>query len=178
MTALVVVTVGTDHHPFHRLVDWIDSWRRSSGSGAECFLQYGTSRPLPGAHCCMSLAHAALEEKLAAATCVVTHAGPGCVMEARHHGHLPIVVPRQRSWGEHVDDHQLAFARAAAAAGVVRVAQDADQLATLIDQALSGDPSFRVNPQPLIEPATIERFGSLVAHLDPARALLSMAHSR
>lgn len=177
MRPLVVVTVGTDHHPFHRLVDWLDVWLRSYvvGQTPDCFLQYGSSHPLAGVRCRPSVPHYVLEEMLVSAACVVTHAGPGCVMEARHHGHVPIVVPRQRRLGEHVDDHQLAFAQAASAAGLARVPANQKEFLSLLNQAVAGDPTFRVVPQPLIDLATVERFGELVAHLDPALPLLTLA---
>lgn len=180
MNPLILVTVGTDHHAFNRLVDWLAGWQagRPAGRPADCHLQHGTSRPLEGAHCYASLPHGALEDLLARASCVVTHAGPGCVMEARHHGHVPIVVPRERRWGEHVDDHQLAFARSAAAAGLIWMARDAAHFSRLIDAALAGDPAFRGTAGPLIDLATVERFGTLVAELDPALALRSLAQVR
>jgi len=42
---------------------------------------------------------------------VVTHAGPTTVLEALEQGKVPIIVPRLRQFREHVDDHQLKFAR-------------------------------------------------------------------
>jgi UDP-N-acetylglucosamine transferase subunit ALG13 len=46
------------------------------------------------------------------AEAVITHAGVGSILCARRAGHLPIVVPRRRRHGEHVDDHQAELARA------------------------------------------------------------------
>ena len=36
---------------------------------------------------------------------------PGEALQAFAHGKVPIVVPRQSAFGEHVDDHQVRFAR-------------------------------------------------------------------
>ena len=42
--ALVLVVVGTDHHPFDRVVGWADEWA-ASHPGVRVLVQYGTSRP-------------------------------------------------------------------------------------------------------------------------------------
>jgi UDP-N-acetylglucosamine--N-acetylmuramyl-(pentapeptide) pyrophosphoryl-undecaprenol N-acetylglucosamine transferase len=42
---------------------------------------------------------------------VVTHAGVGSVMRILELGKSPIIVPRRRSRGEHIDDHQVQIAR-------------------------------------------------------------------
>jgi hypothetical protein len=46
---LLLVTVGTDHHPFDRLVRWVDGWLASSprrhDSGLTCLMQTGTAAP-------------------------------------------------------------------------------------------------------------------------------------
>lgn len=180
MNALVLATVGTDHHPFQRLVDWLGHWRDGSAaaSGVECLVQHGAARPLPGADCRSCLPHDVLSVALQRAVCVVTHAGPGCLMEARHYGHVPIVVPRRRALGEHVDDHQVAFARAAASAGMARVPADREQFCRLLDLAVAGDPSFRLRRRPLVDDGTVGRFAALVADLDPAATLLTSARHR
>ena len=49
-----------------------------------------------------------------AANVVITHAGVGSVLSAVRAGHTPIVVPRLRRLGEHVDDHQVELTRALA----------------------------------------------------------------
>ena len=41
---------------------------------------------------------------------VVAHAGAGAMASSLQLGHRPVVVPRQKSLGEHVDDHQLDLA--------------------------------------------------------------------
>jgi UDP-N-acetylglucosamine transferase subunit ALG13 len=41
---------------------------------------------------------------------VVCHSGVGSALEALDAGHSPILVPRRRAHGEHIDDHQLQVA--------------------------------------------------------------------
>ena len=42
---------------------------------------------------------------------IITHGGPATFMSAITNGKKPIVVPRQEKFGEHVNDHQVDFAR-------------------------------------------------------------------
>lgn len=51
-----------------------------------------------------------LEAAMAAADVVVSHAGVGSALSALESGRMPILVPREATHGEHVDDHQFAIA--------------------------------------------------------------------
>lgn len=42
-TATVLVSVGSDHHPFQRLVDWSDAWAIHRPD-VHVVVQYGTAR--------------------------------------------------------------------------------------------------------------------------------------
>src|SRR5439155_7606154 len=99
-----------DHHPFDRLVAWIDSWIASRPGQVRCRMQTGTS--LPPRHAAFSdyLSPAELEAAMNEAAAVVCHAGPGSIMMCRRLGKKPIVVPRRADLGEIVDSHQLLFA--------------------------------------------------------------------
>jgi UDP-N-acetylglucosamine transferase subunit ALG13 len=59
---------------------------------------------------------------------IVTHAGVGSVMVALANSKRPIVVPRRRSFGEAVDDHQLQLGRRFADAGLVTLVETPDGL--------------------------------------------------
>ena len=54
---------------------------------------------------------AAIQDHMARARVVITHGGPASIMQALSHGKVPIVVPHQPQFGEHVDDHQVRFSR-------------------------------------------------------------------
>ncbi len=72
----------------------------------------------------------AIQAYMRDARIVVTHGGPASIMQALSHGKTPIVVPRQSAHGEHVDDHQVRFARRIAAR--VIVVEDPSELAEVI----------------------------------------------
>ena len=105
---MILVTVGTHEAPFDRLVTAAEVL----AAGEPVVLQKGTSRaPTPRCQASATLTPAELDAAMAKARIVVCHAGPTTMLEAAAHGHVPIVVPRQAAFGEHVDDHQLHFAR-------------------------------------------------------------------
>jgi UDP-N-acetylglucosamine transferase subunit ALG13 len=106
---LIVVTVGGDHHPFNRLIDWIEDWLFDFGDRARALVQHGTARAPHGADAAPYIGHHELQSAMAAARAVVSSGGPSTLSEARLLGHRPIAVPRRARLGEHVDDHQQAF---------------------------------------------------------------------
>lgn len=126
---LVFVTLGTDHHPFDRLVRWVDAWLAGGGcERARCLVQTGRSRIRPElAEAIDFLAYSEMEGAVKEAAAVVTHGGPGSIALAVALGKRPLVVPRRKSLGEHVDDHQVVFARRIASEGTIELAEDEHQ---------------------------------------------------
>lgn len=104
---MILVTVGTHHQPFDRLVEAADQLARA---GEEVFVQWGTARAPRVAAGEAWLTPERLEALADEAQVIVTHAGPASLFLAWDRGLLPVVVPRQPDLGEHVDDHQLRFA--------------------------------------------------------------------
>ncbi|MCP3913233.1 MAG: glycosyl transferase family 28 [Actinomycetia bacterium] len=141
MTAKVFVSVGTDHHPFDRLVGWADRWQQNTHRDAETYVQRGTSLVPPTVASCEYLDKNDLDMRMAQASVVVCHGGPSTIMGARGAGARPIVVPRDHTRGEHVDGHQLAFCDHLERHGLVWRARSEAQLCALIDDALT-DPSL------------------------------------
>jgi UDP-N-acetylglucosamine transferase subunit ALG13 len=146
----VLVVVGTDVHGFDRLTGWVGRWyaqRSAAGAGAapELTFQYGhSSAPeLPGA--VQFLGHEELQRAMAAATLVVSHGGPATITEARRNGHLPIVVPRDPTHREHVDNHQQLFARRLAAAGMVWLCETETELTAALDKGLADPSAFALS---------------------------------
>jgi UDP-N-acetylglucosamine transferase subunit ALG13 len=159
----VFATVGTDHHPFQRLVDWVDRWAASERAlSARCVIQRGPARAPLMAESSPFLSHQELTASLQRASAVVAHAGPGTVMACRSVGIIPVVLPRQRRIGEAVDDHQVRFAARLATRGQLVVAWSAEHLASLLDRAVADPTAFRSPPQDRSLQMVVERFGELV----------------
>ena len=163
---LVLGTVGTDHHPFDRLVRWIDAWALAAAPKVDCFVQTGPARAPENAAWARSLPHDRLQELMSRAVAVVCHAGPGTIMDCRRAGLKPIVVPRRRSLHEVVDDHQLLFARRLAGFGHLELVQTEDELTVALDAVLDNPQTYQIDPNRDADlGATIRRFEALAAPL-------------
>lgn len=126
---MILVTVGTHEDPFDRLVRAAEALAGSE----RVVLQKGSSTvATPSCAAFATLAPAELDRLMAEARIVITHAGPTTVIEAAGHGHVPIVVPRRAEHGEHVDDHQVRFARRIA--DRVHVVESPENLADAIER--------------------------------------------
>jgi UDP-N-acetylglucosamine transferase subunit ALG13 len=162
---LLLVSVGTDHHPFDRLVRWAGAWLDGHPGRLRCLMQTGTSAP-PAAGAAEWRAYLefdALQEAMAGAAAVVCHGGPGTILGARHMGAVPIVVPRQHRLGEHVDDHQVAFSRRLAAqGGEIHLAETEDGLHRLLDRVAAEPGSFRAGPGDRATAGAVREFERLV----------------
>jgi UDP-N-acetylglucosamine transferase subunit ALG13 len=163
---LVFASVGTDYHPFDRLSRWIDGWLESGGAAAaRCFVQTGTSAVPRLAEHRQYLGHAEMEKMVRSAAVVVCHGGPGTIMLAATLGKRPIVVPRRKRYGEHVDDHQMAFAERIAAEGAVLLAQTEDELRACLDAALGRSAEATLPPAGAGPAAAVAMFEQLVDDL-------------
>jgi UDP-N-acetylglucosamine--N-acetylmuramyl-(pentapeptide) pyrophosphoryl-undecaprenol N-acetylglucosamine transferase len=104
----VLVMLGTIPFPFGRLVERL---RHLIPSDAEVLWQLGPSTPVKGlGHTHTLLPEEDLREACRRADLIVTHAGIGSALMALESGKTPILVPRSRIHGEHIDDHQAYIA--------------------------------------------------------------------
>ena len=114
---MIFVTVGTNEARFDRLLQAVAKLELDE----ELVVQHGHSSriEIPGAQLVDFLPFDVMTETIRRARVVVTHAGVGSVMVALGNGKCPVVVPRRKSFGEAVDDHQLQLGRRFADAGLV-----------------------------------------------------------
>jgi UDP-N-acetylglucosamine transferase subunit ALG13 len=154
----IFVVAGTDHHPFDRLVDWTERWLALCEDFVSCLIQGGTSRRPQRAEWVDYLPYAEMERAVRAATAVVSHGGPGTIMLAVHFGKKPIVVPRQQPLGEHVDDHQTAFARRLSAEGEIDLAETEESFRHFLDTAIAHGRREQHISRPRATGATVRRF--------------------
>lgn len=160
---LVFVTVGTDHHPFDRLVDWIDRWAPRAPA-VRLLVQYGTAHAPTHADGTPFVGPGEFASTLGSAAAVVCAGGPGAIMETRAAGLRPIVVPRRAGLGEHVDDHQRRFADFMARRGLVTLADDEPALDTALDALVSDPDAYRIGREKTAPPG-IARIGALIDDL-------------
>jgi UDP-N-acetylglucosamine transferase subunit ALG13 len=127
---VIYVTVGTNEARFDRLLDAVAQLRVDEA----LVVQHGPS-PVraPSAQHFDYLPFSQVVELVRSARVVVTHAGVGSVMVALANRKRPVVVPRLRMFGEAVDDHQVAFGRRFAAAGLVTLVESPEHLGAALE---------------------------------------------
>lgn len=163
LPADVVVSVGTDRHPFDRLIEWIDEWRAAHPS-VSVVVQHGESRKPEVAVGKDWIPHTDLRELFTRASVVVTHGGPSTIMEVRSAGHMPVVMARNPEFGEHVDDHQMRFVEHLDRNGQAAVVDTKEDLFDQIDRALADPAAFEVVPDGGLA-VGVAGFGDLVDDL-------------
>lgn len=109
---MIFVTVGTHEQQFNRLVEEVDKLKEDGVIKEDVFIQTGFSTYEPK-HCQWSklISYKEMNNKIKEARIVITHGGPASFIAPLQIGKIPIVVPRQEKYGEHVNDHQLEFAK-------------------------------------------------------------------
>lgn len=109
---MIFVTVGTHEQPFNRLIQKIDQLKEAGIIEDEVFIQTGFSTYEPK-YCQWSkfIAYQEMVQCVEDARIVITHGGPASFIMPLQIGKIPIVVPRQKRFGEHVNDHQVEFVR-------------------------------------------------------------------
>ncbi|MCU1355211.1 MAG: glycosyl transferase 2 family protein [Acidimicrobiales bacterium] len=167
--ARVVVTVGTDHHRFDRLIGWVDAWAEAHPDVA-VLVQHGTATPPVHARDVVMLGYDDLVAAMRTADVVVAQGGPATIMDARSVGHRPIVVPRVARLDEVVDDHQVTFAAWMAERELVWLAEDAGTLHALLDRAIADRSVVRIPPERGAAAGTIDAFRAVVDPLLARRA--------
>ena len=130
---MIFVTVGTHEQPFDRLVEYMDTW--AANHNEEVIIQTGYSSYEPQ-NCQWSklFSYQSMIENVNKARIVITHGGPSSFIMALQIGKIPIVVPRKKEYGEHVNDHQVDFARSVAERQKSIIAvDDVQQLQNIIE---------------------------------------------
>ena len=110
---MIFVTVGTHEQQFNRLIEEIDRLKGNGTIKDEVIMQTGYCTYKPK-YCKWSelLPYDQMLENVEKADIVITHGGPSSFIMPLQIGKTPIVVPRQHQFNEHVNDHQVEFAKA------------------------------------------------------------------
>ena len=127
---MIFVTVGTHEQPFNRLVQKVDELKRDDIIQEDVIIQTGFSTYEPK-YCQWSklIPYQDMIKNVANARIVITHGGPASFIMPLQIGKIPIVVPRQYQFNEHVNDHQVEFARnVAQRMGTIISVEDIDKL--------------------------------------------------
>jgi UDP-N-acetylglucosamine transferase subunit ALG13 len=125
----VFVTVGIEVKPFNRLMKAVDNGISQGLIPPDTLIQKGSSNY--NLKYCKSknfLDYYELIKSLNTSDIVIAHAGVGTVLLCLNSGKIPILFPRRSDFGEHVDNHQIDFARIMAEQGRALIALNDKEL--------------------------------------------------
>ena len=131
---MIFVTVGTHEQQFNRLIEYVDRMKQDNEVTEEIVIQtgFGTYDPVY-CHYNKFLPYQEMQKNVQNARIVVTHGGPSSFIFPLQYGKIPIVVPRQKQYKEHVNDHQMEFCKAVSERfGNIIVANDEMELRNAI----------------------------------------------
>lgn len=140
---MIFVTVGTHEQPFNRLVECIDKLKKDGNIREEVIIQTGYSTYEPQ-YCRWQklFPYQEMLKLVREARIVITHGGPSSFIMPLQIGKTPIVVPRQKKYEEHVNDHQVKFCKEVESRiGTIYVVEDMDKLGETIrnyDEIIGG----------------------------------------
>jgi UDP-N-acetylglucosamine transferase subunit ALG13 len=130
---MIFVTVGTHEQPFDRLVQEVDRLKGEDIIRDDIFVQTGYSIYKP--QFCEYKDFIRFDEmmtRMTEAEVVITHGGTGSIMLVLYHQKVPLVMPRQKKYREHIDDHQVLFCKAMADKKKIIAVYEIDELAPVI----------------------------------------------
>lgn len=110
---MIFVTVGTHEQQFDRLISYVDRLKEEGLINEEVIIQSGFSLYEPK-YCIWSklITYSEMLKYVANARIVITHGGPASFIMPLQIGKVPVVVPRQYKYNEHVNNHQVRFVQA------------------------------------------------------------------
>ncbi len=133
---MIFVTVGNVTQHFRRLLDAIDELASAGMLKQPVIVQSGSNSYFASRHCVKQdfFPPDEYRQLIDEAEVVVCHGGAGTLHHVFQAGKVPVVMPRRRKYGEHVDD-QYHFVTALAEEGRVIAAFEPADLANAIDRA-------------------------------------------
>ena len=109
---MIFVTVGTHEQPFDRLLKWIDEMVKNKQINEKVIIQKGYTEYEPiNCESYKLISYNEMQNFIREARIVITHGGPASFIAPLSIGKIPIVVPRKKEFSEHVNNHQLEFAK-------------------------------------------------------------------
>ncbi len=107
---MIFVTVGTHEQQFDRLVEYMDVWAKNHDE--KVMIQIGFCNYIPRwAKWERILTYSSMIKHIKDARIIITHGGPSSFIMSLQEKKIPIVVPRMKEFGEHINNHQLDFTR-------------------------------------------------------------------
>jgi UDP-N-acetylglucosamine transferase subunit ALG13 len=163
------VSVGNCHQSFARMLARIAEMADGSTMPHPVYVQHGHT-PFSGVGCVATpfLTRDEFDARLADASLVLVHGG-ATALQAVRNGKVPVVMPRQARYGEHIDDHQREFARSLATEGLAVVAEEPDDLSAAIASALAAQAARAGTRKTGEQPPLVRLIAEALTQWDTAR---------
>ena len=136
---MIFVITGTEAYPFNRLIEKIDRLKENKKIQDDVFIQLGSCTFVPE-HCSWKqwLSFSEMKEHINNSNIVITHAGAGTTLLCLELGKKPLLVTRKKKYGEHLDDHQVPFARMMEKLQYAFVAYDVESIENYLGEMVNG----------------------------------------
>ena len=109
---MIFITVGTHEQGMDRLFIEIDKLIERGIIEEDVFAQIGYSNYLPKYYKYKKMiGYDEMDDYVKNGDIIITHGGPGSIFHPLQYGKIPIVVPRNPEFDEHVDNHQILFTK-------------------------------------------------------------------
>lgn len=150
---MIFVTVGNPTQGFRRLLDGVDAIAgQGIFEGELVFIQSGNNLHFKPRYCEQKpfLSLQEFANLIDKASLVICHAGAGTLIHILQSGKVPVVMPRRKKYGEHVDDHQVELVQVLAKQGRVVAAFEPKDLPKAIAEARKRTALARAAQEPPI----------------------------
>jgi len=142
---MIFVITGTEAFPFNRLISELDRLKAEKQINDEIYIQSGSCTYEPKyCKCDKWLPFDAMCDNIKKAEMVIAHAGAGTTLLCLELGKTPIIVTRQKRFDEHLDDHQVPFAKMMEQLDYALVAYDVSEIKDCVAKLSSGNTSGNV----------------------------------
>lgn len=130
---MIFVTVGTQRFQFDRLFQELDHLVEQQVITEPIIAQVGYSNYKPKYFVSSDLVSPEeMDQCIEDSELIITHSGTSSIIKCLKLDKKVIVVPRQKEYGEHVDDHQLEIAQLFEQKGLIEPVYDIKDLKTAI----------------------------------------------
>ena len=131
---MILVMTGTHDQGFNRLIKSVDKLAKNYPE--KFFIQTGNSVIKPE-NCEWKnfFKGEDREKKIKESSLIITHGGSGSIVDSLKFGKKTIVVPREKRFQEHINDHQLELASALDKEKKLVMCTDVEQLDKAIEKA-------------------------------------------
>ena len=135
---MIFVITGTEAFPFDRLIIELDRLKEKNQIKDNIYIQLGSCTYKPR-YCTFDawLPFNVMCENIRKADMVIAHAGAGTTLLCLELEKTPIIVTRQKRHNEHLDDHQVPFAKMMEKLDYALVAYDVTEISFCMEKLSS-----------------------------------------